>query len=406
MKLLSTSRLFAPAAVFLFAAPLAAQETPADTAVVLLRAARALDAEGSRALAIDLYRLIVERYAGTAAAGDADSVLALLGTDRGRDTGRTELIVWHTLYGAWLGFAIPAALDAEESEPYGAGLLLGGPAGFFGSKAYANAVGVTTGEARSIIFGSQWGTFQGYAFQQLFDIGDREFVACYEIAPGEEICQTVHERSGTAPFAAAVVGGLAGIGTGALIGRGLHASSGDATLVNHAAWWGTWYGFAAWVLGDTDDPSDFGEEDEGALPYLVVGGNAALVASALATRGVEWSPARVRTVSIAGVAGLLAGAGLDLLLLADNGDENEDALVLIPTLTASAALVAAAVLTTDSRGSEARRPEDASLSLVRLGSDLRLGMPAPQPHVLPRVLPSGRRAWQPALRVDLFEARF
>src|SRR5690606_25814729 len=149
--------VLAPLCVALLAgvpARAAAQETRADTAAVLLRVAEQLEAEGRTALAAALLQAVLERYGETPAAAEIARRRAAERTVAAAEvtgSGRGELMVWGTLYGLWLGAAIPAAAGADDPEAYGLGLLLGGPAGFLASRLYAGQE-LTEGQARAIPF--------------------------------------------------------------------------------------------------------------------------------------------------------------------------------------------------------------------------------------------------------------
>ena len=110
-----------------------AQVTPADSAAVLLQAAQDFELEGEAEIAAALYNHITERFPGTPAAAEAR---ARLTGDPGRfdPVSRLELPVFGTLYGLWLGVAVPAAFGAEDEAAYGAGLLIGGPLGLFAAR--------------------------------------------------------------------------------------------------------------------------------------------------------------------------------------------------------------------------------------------------------------------------------
>ena len=118
--------------------PASAQITPADSAAVLLGAAENFDLRGQDDIALALYRHIARSYPGTPAAqaalerlGEAGAGAAGIGSRRPEPPGDTELKVFSTLYGLWLGVLVPDALDLQGDAPNGAGLLVGGPAGVF-----------------------------------------------------------------------------------------------------------------------------------------------------------------------------------------------------------------------------------------------------------------------------------
>ncbi len=97
--------------------PVAAQVTAADSAAVLLQAAETFEAEGDPDVARALYRYIIEHFSGTPARNTADERLFAIRSQGTRGSGRMELQVWTTMYGLYLGVAIPGALSADGSEP-------------------------------------------------------------------------------------------------------------------------------------------------------------------------------------------------------------------------------------------------------------------------------------------------
>lgn len=350
----------------------AAQETRADTAAVLLRVAQQLEAEGRTALAAALFEAILERYGETPAAEAARRRAAGRTVAAGEVTGsgRGELMVWGTLYGLWLGAAVPAAAGADEPEAYGVGLLLGGPAGFLAARLYAGQ-GLTEGQARAITFGGTWGTWQGFGWQQVADVGETAEVG----------------------FRAAVLGGLAGIGIGAALAHNRPVTAGTATMINFGALWGTWYGLATAIVADVED-------GDRRLAASLVGGNLGLIGAALTAPGWNLSRQRARLINVAGVAGLVGGFGVLLLLQ----PEDENAAMLVPMLTSAAGLVAGAAWTRnyDRRAGPAGGGEGGEALLERRGGQWSAGEPRPVPVLLDAA--GGRRV--PGVRLDLLSLRF
>ncbi|MBI4543766.1 MAG: hypothetical protein HY703_01050 [Gemmatimonadetes bacterium] len=313
-------------------APAGAQVTAADSAAVLYGLAARLEAEGRAELAESLLELIRERYPLTPVAGEADRRLAALRAGRRDRSGRVELVVWSTLYGAWLGMAVPGALGADQAEAYGLGLLLGAPATFLLSNAYSRAHGVSEGRARAITLGGTWGTWQGFGWGEVLDLGEEQH--CTQGGFNQpEYCYT--ETSTAARFASMIAGGLAGIAAGGLAARSREISPGTATVVNFGALWGSWYGLASGIVLDAEQGND---GDDRLLAWTLAGGNLGLLATALLAPRWQLSRGRARLISIAGVAGLVAGFGLDLLLTVDD----ETAAFLIPMATSAAGLAAGA----------------------------------------------------------------
>ena len=371
----------------------AAQGAPVDTAAVLLDLAGKLETEGRLDAARLLYRLIVERYPSAAAAGEARLRLGLadrrIDVARSEQSGRTELLVWSTLYGLWLGVAVPAAFGADDAEAYGIGLLVGGPTAFAIAHSYARRHPLSVGQARAITFGGTWGTWQGFGWREVVDVGTQTETVCFSGG-----CTEVETDEREAAFAAAVLGGLAGIGIGAALAGSQEITEAGATVANFGALWGTWFGFAGGYLADL--------EDDELLAAALVGGDVGLIYSALSASRWGFSVSRARLISVAGVAGGLAGAGIDLLI--QPGDEK--VAVLIPTLTSALGLAAGVYWTRnhDSRGTGQDDPGAEALIRLRDGR-LALGMPTPKPTLL-RIDEPGRPRHAPAIHVELFSARF
>lgn len=311
-------------ALVLPATPSLAQQTPgeADPAAVLYRTVLLLEAEGEIDLADSLMDHILRRYPDSAAAATIRSRRAAPDGRRREGNGRTELIVWSTLYGLWLGVAIPGMLGADGSEAYGLGLLLGGPAGFGTAWRATQDSPITDGQAGIITWAGSWGTWQGFGWAHVLDVG-RECET--DPLPGQPAqCST--DPSTEATLGWMVGGGLAGAVAGAVAAHRLDISPGDATLVNLGSLWGTWYGFVLTVLADM--------EDDGGLATTLMAGNIGAGAGALLARAYPVSRSQARIASIIGVAGGLAGAGIDLIVQPDNAK----VAIAIPAVTSALAL--------------------------------------------------------------------
>src|ERR1051326_3544426 len=113
-----------------------AAQTAADSASIVLGLARQLESEGKRELAGTLLRLILERYPTSLSADSAREALKVVTRAQERSGGVGGMMAWGGLYGAWVGLAIPAALNAEDESAYGAGLLIGGPLGLLAARSY------------------------------------------------------------------------------------------------------------------------------------------------------------------------------------------------------------------------------------------------------------------------------
>jgi hypothetical protein len=168
------------------------------------------------------------------------------------------------------------------------------------------------------------------------------------------------------------------------------------TVANFGALWGTWYGTAAMLLTSRDP------EGNDVLTAALVGGDLGLLVSALAAPKWELSRSRARLISVAGVAGGVAGLGLDLLLETDD----TRVAILIPMLTSAAGLAAGALWT---RGHDDPRPQpgghEEDGALLRLGGGgTRLGLSLPEPVLLPADRAGTRRVL--GARMTLLRATF
>jgi hypothetical protein len=367
---------------------LGAQVTRPDSAAVLLDAASRLRARGDNETARRLLAFIVRAYDGTRAASDA---AVWLGTIRRADyagSGRAGLIVWNTLFTAWLGVAVPAAAGSESEEAFGAGLLIGAPLGFFGTRAFAAKYPVTSGQALTASFGSMWGTWQAVGWRAVLDIGSETYCDpfgdyCFESTPSE------------APFTASVLGGLAGIGAAGAVAAAKNPTAGDATLVMWSSFWGTWYGVAGGVLADA--------EDDALLTWSLLGGNVGLVASAVATKAWTGNAGRVWMITAAGLAGGLAGVGIDLL----GSVEDAKTAIIIPAAASAAGLAIGTAITRGQPNGFDEPDREASGALLNLnGGEWRLGMPLPLPTLLRNHTRDGRTRTALGVQIPLLAGRF
>jgi hypothetical protein len=382
----STRLVLLVVAAWLFAwpaTPIEAQVTRADSAAILLDAATRLEQGGRTDAARDLYAMILDRFGGTPAADRAREMIAERTGARSASGGRVELQVFSTLYGLWLGVAVPAAFGAEGSEAYGIGLLIGGPAGFLTGLGLGRSRELTSAQARAITYGGLWGTWQGFGWAEVLDLGE---------GPTCELDFCTSDGGPEERFAGMVLGGLAGIGIGVLL-SGRTITDGVATSAVLGSLWGSWFGFSLGFIGDL--------RDDDLIASSLLAGNAGLFASALIASRTNISRNRARLISIAGVIGALAGGGIDLI--ARPADDN--VLLAIPLVGSIAGLTIGTLATRgfDRTGS----PDDGELdgSLLRYDREWGLGIPVPSlAGISDRV--GGREVRRPALGLTLFRARF
>ncbi len=370
------------------AATVRAQETPADTAQVLERIARDLRDSGRTELTEALLELIAERYPGTESARFADSILDAIRAPRTARAGRNHMIAWNTIYGVWLGVALPLTFDEDPDESaLGLGLLILPPTAFLIAKRFSDNSQVTRAQAAGQTFGSLWGTFQGFGWKEVLDIGRSQ--DCFvDLFPGQTFC--FDDDSETAGFAMGVVGGVAGLALGHVLARNLEP--GTMTAVGHGATWGTWFGAALGILAD--------QEDDALLTWSLMGGNIALVATALGAPAMNLRPGQAWLITAGGLAGLVAGFGVDLL-----AEFDDDKGAVVPPLLGSALGIAATFAAVQKSNRELNVPIQASLLEITDGSP-RVGIPVPLPNLTRSFDRNGRSRYAPGMRLGLFSATF
>ncbi len=363
--------------------PTAAQPTRTDSAAVLLAAAENFADRGAGDIAEALYRHILERFPGTAASETARTRLDAFADQPSRTGGEVEMKVWSTIYGLYTGGAlVPIALASMEPGVVGAGLLLGGPAGFLVGHKLAGSRPISPGQARAITWGGTWGTFQGAMLVEALDLGED----MYQSTSGEVLARAM------------IAGGALGIVGGAIAAR-RPITPGTGTSAMLGSLWGTWFGAAASVLMDI--------EGDGVLATMMLTGNAGLIGGALAGSRVPLSRGRSRLINVGGLIGGFAGAGIALIGVSDS----EKAAVGIPLVTSIAGLALGAAATRDMDRGDASGDAGAEGSLPMPGSLLNwsdgnwaLSTPLPTPVLEPTPRNDGRASlfW----RVPLLKARF
>jgi len=257
-----------------------------------------------------------------------------------RGSGSTELMVFETLHGLFLGLAIPTMLDADEPAPYGLGLLLGGPVGLLSARAYARGHQPTSGQARAIVWGGTWGALSSLFLYESFE----------------------DQPTASGAFGAMTAGMLGGTLFGAYLAR-QPITGGDATMAIHGTVWGGWAGLALGVILSDDGSEVFAP--------MLIGGYGGLLAAALASRRVEMTSGRVWIITASGLAGLVAGLGIDILVQPD-----DDAAALgIPLATS---VIGLAIGTSATRDYDAGRLAIGGRSITPLlaagGGNVRLGI--------------------------------
>jgi hypothetical protein len=321
-----------------------------------------------------------DRYPNTPAAAEAMRLLEQMQRNRRDESGRTELMVFGATYGAALGIALPVAANAESAEAFGVGLLLGAPAGFLASRAYARSRSLSEGQASAIISGALWGAWQAFGWREVSGIGDQD--ECFRPDPSFPLeCSTI-DPAADVMAQTVIAGSLIGLGVGSVLSK-KNISQGTAATVNFGALWGTWFGTALAILVGQDD------SEHGVLTAALLGGNGGLLTAAINSRKWQLSESRARLISITGVGGLLAGFGVLLIV---QPTEFDNMAVIVP-LSGSIAGLALGVNWTRHMPREAMTEVGPS----RLSFEL--------PTVRPVLLEKGRDRI-PAIGINLIQARF
>jgi len=364
-----------------------AQVSAADSAAVLLQAATRFEQDGRWDVAEAIYIHITEFYGSTPSSVEARARLAAPPSDRIERISRMELPVFGTIYGLWLGAAVPAAFGANSEEAYGAGLLIGGPLGLFTSRAWARSRPMSEGQTRAITWGGIWGTWQGLGWGNVFDLGEGN---CSDGA-----C-TDYGDDGEAIFASMVVGGLAGIATGAMIARN-PVRSGVSSGAQGGSTWGSIYGAMIAGMFDGDDGG------EGVLTTSLIVGNVGLLVGGGLAGKHDVSRGRVRMINLGALVGGVGGLGIDLLVQPD-----DDAVAIgIPLVTSLVGLAVAAHATANDDRSFREPADDFGASLFSYDEGrLSLGTPLPVPAMLPFEDFNGRPTWRPGITIQLLRAKF
>jgi hypothetical protein len=363
------------AAIAVPAALSAQQMTRSDSAGVLYQAALRMAGERQRDAADAVLRFIVLHYGDTPAGAEARRTL-IGRPPEGEGGGRVELVAWSTLYGAWLGIAVPIAMEADRPEIFGVGLVVGGPLGFVVGQKVATSQHVTMGEARAMTFGFRWGSSQAPVWLDALSGG---------------------EMSVPATWTSIALGGVGGMALGGVVARRAHLSAGRVAFAAQGYYWGLYYTGTLCAVFDLDCGTS----------AVMGGGDALMVAAALAAPA-EVTAGRAWLVSAMGIAGALGGLGIDLIVQPDDGD----VVLAIPMATSVLGLMfgsraAANMMRSglDAGGKAGGAAVPSALLDIGAGG-FRVGAPAPVP-IMQRVGERGPRPiLRPALTVPLLHVAF
>lgn len=198
--------------------------------------------------------------------------------------GRTELLIFSGYYGVWLGIATPSYFEADASQPYALGLLLGGPVSFLLTKSWTQNANISDSRAALITLGGHLGTWQGIGW------------AIVANNPG-------HVAVGIGELA-----GLAGIGIATAMTANNEFTTAQAGLMNYSMYWGAWFGLVTAQISGSNE----------VLRDMLLGTDVALAATTVLTNGLEMSKTRYRLINLSGVLGTMMGFGAAMLIEVDD----------------------------------------------------------------------------------------
>jgi hypothetical protein len=266
---------------------------PEQQAEAVLSFARRLIAQNDLRLAIPVLEKLVEYFPETVAARQAralrDSLVAAPTPPPGLDqNGRVSVVVFSTLYGTWLGVAIPVIANADDPKTFVASMMAGSAAGLVISLNATENAAISDGRASLINFGGWFGTWQGIAWGNAIGVDT-----------GEDI------------VAGSVIGGLTGMTAAILLTNNKEIRRGYATTVNFGGIWGSWFALCGAMIADV-------QESETAWGIVGTGGVAGVATTAIAARNTRMSRGRARLINIAGVVGTVFGLGIAVLAEVDD----------------------------------------------------------------------------------------
>jgi hypothetical protein len=256
------------------------------------------------------------------------------------------------------GYAVPIALDVQDSRTAVGLYTITAAASFFLPLALTAQAPVTQGQASLAMWGGIRGIFHGMMVAAFFDQGSDRAVFGYglvgsltegiggyimagrmnlaqghadamgmlgDIGAGAGLGAAYLLSSGTdtdddAIWAAGVLTSFAGVWAGHRLARWEHTTRGDVGVFRAATLVGAWTGLAAAYVANSDRVVDRDGKPE--VAGTLLGGAGGLVAARLLTRGRDFGTADGTIVSIGALGGGLLGAGLGYLATPEGDAEN------------------------------------------------------------------------------------
>ncbi|MCP4581423.1 MAG: hypothetical protein GY839_07370 [candidate division Zixibacteria bacterium] len=199
-------------------------------------------------------------------------------------SGRTNLLIFSGYYGLWLGIATPIALKADSPQLFALGLLLGAPLSIYTAGSLTRDGSISRGKATMISLGGHLGTWQGLGWASK---GNNE---------------------GSAVVGIGEISGLVGILSANYLSNKIDFTEGHAAIMNSGVNWGGWFGVVF---------SSIVKDDE-ILRDMLIGSDVAVIGSGILAKDSRASNGRIRLINLAGIVGMVAGFGLDLMFQVDD----------------------------------------------------------------------------------------
>jgi len=329
-------------------------------AKTLLRAAYELQKVGEIGLAQKYFAELQSTYPNTKAARYARAVRPL------DHSGRTSLIVFTTLYGAYVGGAFPQMFNVGNSTAiFGASILAFTGLGLVGSLFGTRHLNMNREHTALITTSTLWGVGNFFVLGLLLDFSFQN------------------------TFRAVTVGGILGYAAGFAISRYVPLKEGRTAFASSMGLWAAGYtGLAMGMLAI----NGVNVSGKAIAAALLAAADLGLVAGIFVHSKVRFSQSRTLLVNLSGAVGALGGASLLLIF----GTSNATVPLATITLTSLAGLGLGIYLTRDMKKSSNADITASSGALFNYnGRQWAMGVP------LPTITPDQRGGSEQRLNVSV-----
>lgn len=219
----------------------------------------------------------------SAAVPESVGRFALLDTDgAAQEISHTGMIIYGSLYGAFVGAATTIGLGSTNSDQTAITGVLGTALGALSANNYARTAKLDLGRFEMLVLAGNFGILQGLGWSR---------------------------ASSATAQTTAITGSASGVATLYLANEVLKrvvVSPEQAALLHSATYWGAWYGF----LGAKLAGKDFEANNDRVLGAMLWGSSGGLAAGVVLSLNGKASAKRVNLVNASGVIGTALGYGL------------------------------------------------------------------------------------------------